>query len=132
MSTLTVRGLSVAVEKRALLGDVNFDLNPGEMVGLIGPNGAGKTTCLRAITGLQEASGEVALDGRARSAFSPREWARQVSYLPQARAIAWPLTARNVVALGAIRMESGRAMRKRASNKRSPSWGCSPLPNATC
>jgi iron complex transport system ATP-binding protein len=79
---------------------VSFKIDAGEIVGLIGPNGAGKTTCLRSVAGLIGASGEITLDGRARSAFAPREWARQVAYLPQTRSVAWPLSVHNLVALG--------------------------------
>src|SRR2546421_10533350 len=31
--------------------DANFQLNPGEKVGLVGPNGAGKTTLFRMVVG---------------------------------------------------------------------------------
>jgi ABC-type branched-subunit amino acid transport system ATPase component len=34
------------------LGDVNFEINEGEIFGLIGPNGAGKTTLFNCITGV--------------------------------------------------------------------------------
>lgn len=48
------------------LDKVNFDLRPGEIVGLIGPNGSGKTTLLNAVSGaVPPSSGEVTVDGRA-------------------------------------------------------------------
>ncbi|MDB6139032.1 MAG: Phosphonate-transporting ATPase, partial [Verrucomicrobiaceae bacterium] len=34
------------------VGDLNFHINPGELIGLIGPNGAGKTTVFNLITGV--------------------------------------------------------------------------------
>ena len=34
------------------LGDVNFEINEGEIFGLIGPNGAGKTTLFNCVTGV--------------------------------------------------------------------------------
>jgi ABC-2 type transport system ATP-binding protein len=39
------------VEKVAV-GDVNFTLEPGELVGYIGPNGAGKSTTIKMLTGI--------------------------------------------------------------------------------
>ncbi|MFN7622052.1 MAG: ATP-binding cassette domain-containing protein, partial [Acidobacteriota bacterium] len=36
-----------------VLRAVNFQINPGEHVGLVGRNGAGKTTILRLITGVE-------------------------------------------------------------------------------
>ncbi|MFN9263625.1 MAG: ABC-F family ATP-binding cassette domain-containing protein [Acidobacteriota bacterium] len=37
--------------KQLVFVDANFQLNPGEKVGLVGPNGAGKTTLFRMIVG---------------------------------------------------------------------------------
>lgn len=48
---------------RALDG-LNFDLKPGEILGLVGPNGSGKTTCINVISGLYRPDGgEVYFDG---------------------------------------------------------------------
>ena len=48
------------------LGDVNFEINEGEIFGLIGPNGAGKTTLFNCVTGVYPPSeGEVQFSGDA-------------------------------------------------------------------
>ncbi|WP_424952101.1 ABC transporter ATP-binding protein [Deinococcus sp.] len=55
--------------------EVNFSLEPGEMVGFLGPNGAGKTTTLKMLSGLLHPSG-----GRVQVAgFEPRR--RQTDFL---------------------------------------------------
>jgi branched-chain amino acid transport system ATP-binding protein len=47
------------------LGDVDFEIRTGEILGLIGPNGAGKTTLFNVITGVYQAtSGEARFEGR--------------------------------------------------------------------
>ncbi|MDV6374978.1 branched-chain amino acid ABC transporter ATP-binding protein/permease [Deinococcus arenicola] len=47
------------------VGDVSFDLNAGEILGLIGPNGAGKSTMFNLITGVNPAtSGQVTFMGQ--------------------------------------------------------------------
>ncbi len=43
---------------------VDFDVEPGRIVGLIGPNGAGKTTALKAILGLIPFEGELEVMGK--------------------------------------------------------------------
>jgi molybdate transport system ATP-binding protein len=46
--------------------DVDFVVEPGEVLGVLGPNGAGKTTVLRALAGLTALTvGQITLDGEA-------------------------------------------------------------------
>src|SRR5512139_944212 len=55
--------------------DINFAIEPGEIVGFIGPNGAGKTTTLKMLAGLlHPTSGEVRVAG-----FTP--WERHAAFL---------------------------------------------------
>ncbi len=56
---------------------VDFELEPGEIVGLIGPNGAGKTTLINCVTGtLPTSSGEVQFQGRTITGMNPFKIAR--------------------------------------------------------
>ena len=65
---LAVRGLTVTIAGRPVVGRLDLDLAEGEIVGLVGPSGSGKSLSARAILGLPPrsalVSGSVRLDGR--------------------------------------------------------------------
>ena len=100
MTGLAVSDLQASLGGRPVLKGVTVAVAGGEFVGLIGPNGAGKTTLLRAILGLTPATGSVTIAGRDAHALPAADRARKVSYMPQEREIAWPVTVRRLVSLG--------------------------------
>jgi branched-chain amino acid transport system ATP-binding protein len=58
------RGVTRHFGGLAAVSDVDFDVAPGEIVGLIGPNGAGKTTLFNVVSGLvRPTAGTVRVDG---------------------------------------------------------------------
>ena len=52
MPPLRCRGLTKRYRSRAVVADVDLDVDAGEVVGFVGPNGAGKTTAIRMLLGL--------------------------------------------------------------------------------
>lgn len=69
---LKVSGVSKAYGGLRVLESVDFQINPGEIVGVIGPNGSGKSTMLNAISGFTSIDkGEVHLQGKALHNLSP-------------------------------------------------------------
>lgn len=59
------------------LSQVNFEIRPGEIVGLIGPNGSGKTTLFNVLTGvLRPTAGRVTILGRDVTGWPPHRIAR--------------------------------------------------------
>jgi iron complex transport system ATP-binding protein len=79
---------SASLGGRAVLHDVSFAAEAGELVALCGPNGAGKSTLLCALAGL--------LPG------TEKRDPRRVAWLPQGARCAWGLTVEQVAALGRI------------------------------
>ncbi|MGB3138260.1 MAG: ABC transporter ATP-binding protein [Nodosilinea sp.] len=62
---LKLENLCKRYGSKAVLQNLSFDLQPGEIYGLLGPNGAGKTTAINIICGLLKAdSGSVTIGGR--------------------------------------------------------------------
>jgi ABC-type branched-subunit amino acid transport system ATPase component len=69
---LSVRGLTKRFGGLTAVDGLDFDLAPGEILGLIGPNGAGKTTTFNLIAGaLAPTAGTIALAGEAIQGSKP-------------------------------------------------------------
>lgn len=79
-SLLTVTGLSRRFGDYQALDQADFEVYPGEILGIIGPNGAGKTTLMECLTGLQPAdAGEVIFRGKS---LPPGRRKEAMFYLP--------------------------------------------------
>jgi iron complex transport system ATP-binding protein len=94
------RGLTVELDGRPVLTEVDVTVRAGGWLAIIGPNGAGKTTLLRAIAGLVASAGELRIDGTAVARMRPRERARLVAYAPQTPDLPGDMTVREYVLLG--------------------------------
>jgi len=69
---LALSGFTKSFGAVEALKDVDFEVQPGEVVGLVGDNGAGKSTLIKAIAGVQPAdSGTARFDGKDASLSSP-------------------------------------------------------------
>jgi iron complex transport system ATP-binding protein len=92
------------------LGPTDFEMPSPRLVCLVGPNGSGKTSLLHALARISAATGEVRIDGLRLEGLAPARRRRLLSYLPASRDIAWPLTARDLVRLGAGAGEAEEAL----------------------
>jgi iron complex transport system ATP-binding protein len=99
-SSLQLQSVTVCLANEEIVSEATFTLNPGKLVAIVGPNGAGKTTLLRAIAGLTGSTGHIILGDSAIKDLSRSERARKIAYLPQGHQVHWPMTARDIVALG--------------------------------
>jgi len=103
MDCLDAREVGVRLGGRRVLNDVGLTVRPGEIVAVIGANGAGKSTLLKVLAGLiTPEEGSVVLAGRPLAEHGARSLGREIAYLPQERAVHWPLTVRRLVALGRL------------------------------
>ena len=84
MFSVEVNHILKAYGNRAVVNDLSFDINPGEIFGLIGPNGAGKTTTIRMIMDIiKPDSGEIKIMGKKLTGASKNE----IGYLPEERGL---------------------------------------------
>jgi iron complex transport system ATP-binding protein len=100
--SLVADTLEVRYGETLAVAPTSLALAPGELVGLIGPNGAGKTSLLRALAAIPRASRAVSWQGRPLASFDDAARARAVAYLPQSPRANWPLSVRELVALGRL------------------------------
>ena len=90
-----------AAQAPRVLEGVSVDIQRGDLVGIIGPNGSGKTTLLKLLAGtLRPTAGAVSLDGRALSAWSRREAARRIAYVPQETQTSFDFSVLEIVLMG--------------------------------
>jgi iron complex transport system permease protein len=108
------------------LDGVSLGVRAGACTAVLGPNGSGKSTLLRLLLGtLEPGRGEARFEGRPLAGWDRSELARRIGVVPQGEEIAFPLTVRELVAMGRYpflgpwRRESGadraaveRAMRR--------------------
>ncbi|MBT7564059.1 MAG: heme ABC transporter ATP-binding protein [Porticoccaceae bacterium] len=92
-----------------ILRDVNVAINTGQITVIVGPNGAGKSSFIKVLSGdILPTQGQVILNDKALSDWSPDQRARMVSVLPQHSSLNFPFNASEVVALGRIPHQSGK------------------------
>ncbi|MBL8554815.1 MAG: type I secretion system permease/ATPase [Phenylobacterium sp.] len=86
LGKLSVEGVNFAPPgvQRLVLANVNFAVDPNEVLGVIGPSGAGKSTLARLLVGIwRPLNGVVRLDGADVFSWDRADFGRHVGYLPQ-------------------------------------------------
>jgi iron complex transport system ATP-binding protein len=105
---LQMRQVSVAIGRQDIVADVTVDAAAGELIAIIGANGSGKTTLMRAIAGLVPTrQGQLTCFGRPASSVNRRDFARQLSYMPQQTEMSFGFSVEEVVLLGRYAHMSG-------------------------
>lgn len=113
---LRVSGLKKSFKQRPVVQGVDFEVRPGEIVGLLGRNGAGKTTTFRMTMGmLRPDAGSIAFEGQDVTPWPMYRRARAgMGYLPQEHSVFRDLSVEDNLLVVLERMELSRAERRRS------------------
>ena len=94
---LALKGVSKSFGPVQALSDVDFEVQPGEVVALVGDNGAGKSTLVKTIAGIHTADeGTISFEGKEVHITSPTDAVtpRDRDRLPGPRALRQPRRGR--------------------------------------
>lgn len=99
---LSVQGLKCGYGRKQVVFDVDFDVQPGEIVGIFGHNGSGKSTTIRSIMGINPIiGGKVMFDGKDTTRHNSRANVRAgMAMIPSERFVFQDLTVMDNLLLG--------------------------------
>jgi len=98
---LQAENVSFSIHKKEILRNISLNVAAGEIVSILGPNGAGKSTLLKCLAGFQPATvGNISINGADIRSLSGPALAALRAVLTQQVSIGFPISAREVVALG--------------------------------
>ena len=118
--SIEVKNLRFRYGARPVIGDVSFTSEKGELLAVLGPNGVGKSTLFRCLLGfLKPVGGEILVDGKELGAYSRRELAKKIAYIPQSHSPAFDHTVLDSVLMGmtaqlGVFEQPGQAQREKA------------------
>ncbi len=114
MLSVEVNHITKTYGNRAVVNDVSFTVNQGEILGLIGPNGAGKTTTIRMIMDIiKPDSGDIKILGEKLTEDSKNS----IGYLPEERGLYRKLNViDSIIYFASLKGMDSQTARKRADD----------------
>jgi iron complex transport system ATP-binding protein len=98
---IRVENLNLGYGERPVLTGLNFQVNPGEFVGILGPNGSGKSTLIHALSGLLSSQGgSIIIKDRHLGSIASRLRAQILAVVPQSSEVRFPFPCLEIVLMG--------------------------------
>ena len=100
---LNVMNLNLDIKEKRVLNGINFQLAPGEIMGLMGHNGAGKSCLCRMLLGMwAPTEGRVELDGKNVYELDNDVLGGEFGYLPQSVELFAGTVKENIARMGSV------------------------------
>jgi Fe-S cluster assembly ATP-binding protein len=112
---LEIKNLSVSIEDKLILDDLNLNVNAGEVAAIMGPNGSGKSTLAYVLAGkpaYNVISGQILLDGKSLLELPPNERALKGLFL----AFQYPIEIPGVAAMTFLKAALNAQRRSRGES----------------
>ena len=98
---LEAKNISVSINGKKIISDINSSFAEGKITAIIGPNGVGKSTLLKVLAALNSKyEGEVLLGGKNIRDLSRKKIARHLAILPQTMQIPPDITVARLIDYG--------------------------------
>lgn len=97
MALITVNGVSLGYEGKAIVTDLNFDVNQGDYLCIVGENGSGKSTLMKTLLGQKNViAGKIE--------FGDGLKQKEIGYLPQQTEVQkdFPASVKEIVLSGCL------------------------------
>ena len=105
---LNVQQVSGGYASEAVLNDISFNVEKGELFGILGPNGSGKTTLLKMISGiLPVQQGEILINNKRLQEYKVKQLAQIIAVMTQHSSQSFSYTVKETVSLGRYAHQKG-------------------------
>ncbi|AEF81437.1 ABC transporter ATP-binding protein [Leadbettera azotonutricia] len=118
-NSIEAKNLACGYGGKAVITELDFVLNRGEILCILGPNGSGKTTLFKTLLGfLPPLNGEILAGGENIKTWSRKKLAEKIAYVPQAHTPPFPYTVEDVILMGrTVRFDNHRNPQKKDYEK---------------
>jgi len=120
---IELRNIDCGYGDKKILSNVSFGIEPANFTCLLGVNGVGKTTLFKTILGLLPVmNGEIIYNGRSHKMLSELDYAKLISYVPQAHNSSFHFSVLDVVLMGQYAHVPGYLKRPNSKNLDIARW----------